>query len=62
MGMVLTVWVCIADYAPKKEGKKVRRVFYSKISHRSYYAQHFTCTQNLAMHSMFNIKKFNAGF
>ena len=60
--MVLTVWVCIAYYAPKKEGKKVRRVFYSKISHRSYYAQHFTCTQKLAIHTIFKTNEFQACF
>ena len=38
------------------------RVFYPKISQRSCYVQHFTCTQKVAMHSMFNIKEFNAGF
>ena len=39
-----------------------RRVFYPKISRRSCYAQHCTCTQKLAMHSMFNKKEFQAGF
>ena len=56
MGKVRTVWVCIAEIRVQ------RRVFYPKISHRSCYVQHCTCTQKVAMHSMFNIKEFNAGF
>ena len=32
-----------------------RRVFYPKISQRSCYVQKCTCTQKVAMHSMFNI-------
>ena len=39
-----------------------RRVFYPKISQRSCYIQHCTCTQKVAMHSMFNIKEFHCGF
>ena len=39
-----------------------RRVFYPKISQRSCYVQHCTCTQKVAMHSMFNIKEFHCGF
>ena len=45
-----------------KEEKKVRRVFYSKIVHRSCYVQHFTCTQKVAVHCMFNIKEFQTYF
>jgi len=56
MGKVRTVWVCIAEIRVQ------RRVFYPKISHRSCYVQHCTCTQKGAMHSLFNIKEFNAGF
>ena len=43
-----------------KEEKKVRRVFYPKITQRSCYAKHFTCTQNLARHSMFKTNEFQA--
>ena len=39
-----------------------RRVFYPKISQRSCYVRHCTCTQKVAMHSMFNIKEFQACF
>ena len=39
-----------------------RRLFYPKISKRSYYVKHCTCTQKVAMHSMFNIKQFQACF
>ena len=39
-----------------------RRVFYPKISQRSCYVQHCTCTGKVAMHSMFNINEFHCGF
>ena len=39
-----------------------RRLFYPKISKRSYYVQHCTCTQKVAIHCMFNIKEFQACF
>ena len=39
-----------------------RRLFYPKISKRSYYVQHCTCTQNVAIYSIFNIQEFKAAF
>ena len=39
-----------------------RRLFYPKISQRSCYVQHCTCTQKVAIHCMFNIKEFQACF
>ena len=39
-----------------------RRVFYPKISKRFCNIQHCTCIQKVAMHSMFNIKEFQACF
>ena len=39
-----------------------RRLFHPKISQRSCNVQHCTCTQKVAMHSMFNIKEFQACF
>ena len=39
-----------------------RRVFYPKISKRSWNVQHCICTQKVAMHYMFNIKEFQACF
>ena len=39
-----------------------RRVFFPKISQRSCYVQHCTCNQKYAMHSMFNVKEFQACF
>ena len=56
MGKVRTVWVCIAEIRVQ------RRVFYPKISHRSCYVQHCTCTQKVAMHCNFNLKEFQACF
>ena len=40
----------------------VQRMFYPKISKRSCYVQHFTCTQKVAMHSMFKTKELQACF
>ena len=56
MGKVRTVWVCIVEIRVE------RWVFYPKISHRSCYIQHCTCTQKVAIHSMFNIIEFQACF
>ena len=39
-----------------------RRLFYPKLSQRSCNLQHFTCTQRVAMHSIFNKKEFQAFF
>ena len=39
-----------------------RRVFYPKISQRSSYVQHSTCTQIVAMHSLFYKKEFQPAF
>merc|ERR1711911_80035 len=39
-----------------------RRVFYPKLSPRSCYVQHCTCTQKVAMHSAFNIKECQPAF
>ena len=38
------------------------RVFYQTISQRSCHIQHCSCIQNVAMHSMLNIKEFQAAF
>ena len=38
------------------------RVFYPRISQRSCSVQHSTCSQNVALHSLFNIQEFQAAF
>ena len=55
-GNVRSVCVCIAE-----NGRWIR-LFYPKISQRFCYVQHCTCTQKVAMHSIFNIKEFQACF
>ena len=56
-------WEKCVQFAFKLHLMRVeRRLFYPKISQRSCYVQHCTCTQKVAMHSMFNIKEFQAGF
>ena len=39
-----------------------RRMFYPKISQRSCYVKNCSCSQKVALHSLFNIKEFHAGF
>ena len=38
------------------------QVFYPRISQRSLLLEHSTCSENVAMHSMFNIQEFQAAF
>ena len=52
--------ICVKCAFALQKMRVERRVFYSKISKRSCYVQHCTCTQNVAMHSRFNIKEFQA--
>ena len=37
-------------------------MFFTKISQRSCHVKHSKCNQNVAIHSMFNIQEFQAGF
>ena len=56
MGIVRIVCVLIAENERRKKG------VLSEETQRSWYIQHCTCTQKVAMHSMFNIKEFQAAF
>ena len=60
---VYFTWAQCVQCAFKLQGMRVeRRVFYPKISQRSFYVQHCTCTQKVPIHSMFNIIVFQASF
>ena len=54
--------ICVKCAFALQRMRVERRVFYPKISQRSCYVQHCTCAEKGAMHSLFNIKEFNAGF
>ena len=57
-----TLEKCVQCGLPWQRMRVERRDFYLKISQRSCYVQHCTCTQKYAMHSMFNVKEFQACF
>ena len=54
--------ICVKSAFALQRMRDERRVFYPKISMRSCYVLHCTCTQKVATHFMFNIKEFQAGF